>query len=130
MGINIALSIIFLRLFTRIGWAPHGGLALANSTATALEMLVLLYLMRRRLNGLEGRRVMKGGLQSAFAATLMALGLFAWIFTSSARPDWLVLLGGVAIGGVIYSALILGAGVPEARGLLYYLVRKGKAFIS
>jgi putative peptidoglycan lipid II flippase len=129
MGINILLSVTFLELFARVGWAPHGGLALANSTATTLEMIVLLHLMRRRLDGLEGRRVFKGAFQSAAAAALMALALFAWMGTSSARPDWQILLGGLAIGGGLYSALILGAGVPEARSLLNNLLRKGKAII-
>jgi putative peptidoglycan lipid II flippase len=130
MGINILLSITFLALFARIGWAPHGGLALANSTATALEMFALLYLMRRRLDGLEGERILKGGLQSAAAAALMALALFVWLGLSSASPHWLVLLGGLALGGGVYSAIILGAGVPEARSLLDHLLRKGRAFIS
>ncbi len=129
MGTNIILSVTFLALFARVGWAPHGGLALANSTATALEALVLLHLMRRRLDGMEGRRVLEGGLHSAGAATLMALGLFAWLATTQGRPDWLVLLGGLAIGSGIYSALIIGAGVPEARSLLNSLIRKGKAVI-
>ena len=35
----------------QIGWMPHGGLALANSLATALEMVGLWYFMRRRLAG-------------------------------------------------------------------------------
>jgi putative peptidoglycan lipid II flippase len=130
MGVNILLSIAFLALFAHVGWAPHGGLALANSTATALEMLVLLYLMGRRLDGLDGARVLKGSLQSATAAALMALVLFIWLGTSSARPDWFVLLGGLAIGSGVYSALILGAGVPEARSLLNFLLQKGRAFIS
>jgi putative peptidoglycan lipid II flippase len=130
MGINILLSVTFLAVFARVGWAPHGGLALANSTATALEMLVLLYLMRGRLNGLEGRKILKGSLQSTAATGLMALALFAWLDISSARPDWLVLLGGMLLGGGIYIALILTAGVPEARGLLYKIVKRGKAVIS
>jgi putative peptidoglycan lipid II flippase len=129
MGTNIILSVAFLALFARIGWAPHGGLALANSTATALEMFALLALMSRRLDGLQGRQILKGGLQSAAAAALMALALIAWITASSARPDWQVLLVGLALGVTIYSALILGAGVPEARSLLENLLRKGKAVI-
>src|SRR5690606_5217377 len=37
MGLNIALSLAFSAWFQRLGWQPHGGLALANSLATALE---------------------------------------------------------------------------------------------
>ena len=49
MGLNLGFSFLFSALFSRIGWMPHGGLALANSFATTLEMVLLLVLMRRRL---------------------------------------------------------------------------------
>jgi putative peptidoglycan lipid II flippase len=37
MGLNIVFSLIFIKVFEFIGWMPHGGLALANSFATALK---------------------------------------------------------------------------------------------
>jgi len=130
MGINILLSVIFLAFFARIGWAPHGGLALANSIATAIEMFVLLYLMSRRLRGLEGKRVLKGSLQSATATLLMALALYAWLTWAGGMPVWIVLIGGIGLGGGIYGLLILAIGVPEARSLINKLLRKGKAILS
>ena len=56
MGLNVGLSFLFVWLFSSIGWMPHGGLALANSTATALEMVGLLILIRKKLAGMEGAR--------------------------------------------------------------------------
>ncbi|MCK5429578.1 MAG: murein biosynthesis integral membrane protein MurJ, partial [Anaerolineales bacterium] len=64
MSLNVVFSYAFSALFFRIGWLPHGGLALANSLATALEMLGLLYLMRGRLNGIEGKSLLVGGFQA------------------------------------------------------------------
>ena len=58
MSLNVGLSYLFSFLFARAGWMPHGGLALANSLATFLEMGALLFFMRRRLIGIEGRRVL------------------------------------------------------------------------
>ncbi|MFO7624587.1 MAG: murein biosynthesis integral membrane protein MurJ [Anaerolineales bacterium] len=130
MGINILLSVTFLSLFSKFGWAPHGGLALANSVATTIEMFVLLHLMRRRLNGIEGRRVLQGGLQGATAALLMTLALLAWLTYTSKMPVWFTLMGGIGLGGGIYSALILAIGIPEARFLLTKLIRKGKTNLS
>ena len=46
---------------------PHGGLALANSLATALEAIVLFIVMRKRLNGIEGNHIMRGVIPSAIA---------------------------------------------------------------
>ncbi|HEX9386759.1 MAG TPA: murein biosynthesis integral membrane protein MurJ, partial [Anaerolineales bacterium] len=60
MGLNVVFSFAFARLFVQIGWMPHGGLALANSLATALEATALFIFMRRRLNGIEGGYVAGG----------------------------------------------------------------------
>src|SRR5512138_420982 len=67
MGLNVLFSFTFAWLFARAGWMPHGGLALANSLATALEASALFIFMRRRLNGIEGRNIARG-----FAACLLA----------------------------------------------------------
>lgn len=117
MSLNLILSITFAALFTRIGWAPHGGLALANSVATALEMAGLLMLMRRRLNGLEGREILRGVGQAGLAALLMSLALWAWLARTGDRTAWLVAGAGVVLGGGVYAGLIFVLGVREARGI-------------
>src|SRR5688572_22382342 len=53
MGLNVIFSFWFSSLFTQIGWFPLGGLALANSLATALEATALFVVMRKRLHGME-----------------------------------------------------------------------------
>jgi putative peptidoglycan lipid II flippase len=60
MGLNVVFSFAFARWFSQIGWMPHGGLALANSLATALEATALFIFMRRRLNGIEGHHIARG----------------------------------------------------------------------
>lgn len=102
MSLNVVFSFAFSALFTQIGWMPHGGLALANSLATTLEMAALLILMLRRLNGLNGAHIARGFAQSALAALGMSLVLVVWMQVASSYPVWLVALGGVAVGGVIY----------------------------
>ncbi len=113
MSLNVIFSLIFSYWFAQIGWLPHGGLALANSLATALEMLGLLYLMSRRLNGLQGRRVLSGLGQASLAGLLMAGGVWLWLAQTAGRSAWLVAGGGVAIGGLVYGLLVLVLGVPE-----------------
>ncbi len=118
MTLNILFSFLFSYLFNRIGWAPHGGLALANSLATALEMVGLLVLMRRRLNGLDGSLVASGVLQAGAATLAMCLALWAWTVKFPGLPVWLAAAGGVTVGGVVYAAAVMALGVQEARGLL------------
>jgi putative peptidoglycan lipid II flippase len=124
MSLNIVLSLGLASVFSRIGWAPHGGLALANSLATAIECLVLLLLIRRRLGGLGQEGIARGVVASLGATAAMTVALYAWVGAGAGWPVLWVGLGGVAGGGLIYwlTALLLGA--PEAREMPSLLVRK------
>jgi putative peptidoglycan lipid II flippase len=131
MSLNIVFSLLFSALFIRIGWAPHGGLALANSFATALEMVGLLVLMRRRLNGLDGAQVLSGWLQAGAASLAMCAALWAWNIKFPGLPTWLAAAGGVTVGGIVYGAMVLALGVQEVRSLVKELVlRLRKKFFA
>jgi putative peptidoglycan lipid II flippase len=97
------------------GWLPHGGLALANSTATGLEAAVLWWLMRRRLGGLEGRRLLLGAGQAGAAALAMAAGVWAWLALAGNAPAWIGAAGGILVGAGVYAGGALALGVGEAR---------------
>jgi putative peptidoglycan lipid II flippase len=94
---------------------PHGGLALANSFATALEAIVLFVLMRRRLNGIEGKSIADGAWRVTLSTLGMAIGLLVWIQLTGGMNRWLVVLGGVALGGVIYLLGVVLLKVPEIK---------------
>ncbi len=81
-------------------------------------MIALLYMMRGRLKGLEGRRVMLGFGQAAIATFVMTLVLVGWMNTTITQPVWLVVIGGVALGAAVYGVMVLAMGVTEARGML------------
>lgn len=116
MGLNVLLSIVFSALFARGGWMPHGGLALANSLATAVETGALFVLMRRRLGGMEGRRIGQGAAYAALgtAALCAAVIPYALRATSSASG----VIGAVALGGSVYFAVMWLLRVPELNTLL------------
>lgn len=118
MSLNLVFSVAFSGLFWRLGLPPHGGLALANSLATALEMVGLLVLMSRRLGGLERPRILQGLGQASLATLLMSLALLAWMGLSGNWPVWSVVTGGVLLGASGYALMILGTGVGEAQELL------------
>ena len=118
MSLNVVFSYAFSALFFRVGWLPHGGLALANSLATALEMLVLLYLMRRRLKGIEGRSLLQGGLQALGGTAVMFIGLWAWLRQTTNLPDWQVAVGGIIIGASLYALVMFALRVKEAHSVV------------
>jgi putative peptidoglycan lipid II flippase len=117
MSLNVVFSFVFSALFQRIGWMPHGGLALANSLATFLEMVGLLIFMRRRLDGLHGDRVLRGVGQSVIAALVMGLVLWIWLALTPGRSAWLVAGGGILVGGLAYGFCVWVMGVEEVRQL-------------
>jgi putative peptidoglycan lipid II flippase len=100
-------------VFTRLGLLPHGALALANTLATTLEMLALVWVVRGRLQGLALRRLWAGLWRTLAASALMAGALALWVTATAGRSPWLVGAGGVVLGGVVFgvSALVLRA--PE-----------------
>jgi putative peptidoglycan lipid II flippase len=115
MGLNIGLNYALAAGFTWLGWAPHGGLALANTVATTLEMIALAWLMRRRLGGLALTRVWPGIWRAALAAGVMGAGLLVWLSRTAGASPWLTGLGGVALGGVAFWLVAYSLRSPEAR---------------
>ncbi len=122
MTLNVIFSFVFSGWFTRLGWLPLGGLALANSSATALEMTTLFLIMRHRLNGLEGRSIGRGLLQAASGVLVMAAVLVLWLQRPSS--GLLVGLGGVALGGAVYLLMMWILRVPELNAVYQGLRRR------
>lgn len=113
MTLNIIFSISFSDLFIRTGWEPNGGLALANTLATTLEMFALMLLMSRRLKGINSRDLFQAGWQTAAATLVMLVGLWTWLQVTSDQPSWLVVLGGMLVGGTLFVLAGLGLRIRE-----------------
>jgi putative peptidoglycan lipid II flippase len=108
MGGNIVLSLVFAAWFARVGWMPHGGLALANSVATGLESIVLVILIRRKLNGLEGAYVWQGVGVSALGTTLMAAVVVGARGLLGGGSLVVELFGALGVGFAVYCGIDVG----------------------
>lgn len=113
MALNVILSLTLPAVFLSRGWMPHGGLAISNSIATFLEMLALLYLMRRRLGGLQETNLLSGLGQAALASAAMGVAIWFWMSRLAASPLWLFAAGGIALGLVVYALAAWVLKVPE-----------------
>jgi putative peptidoglycan lipid II flippase len=100
MGLNIGLSVLWVE---RLG---YGGLALANSCATTIEALALLWLLHRQLHGFEARRIAQALGRQALAALVMAGALWLWLAVAPAHL-WLRGGGGLLIGVGVYGGAAL-----------------------
>lgn len=124
MTLNVLLSFAFSAWFRQLGWMPHGGLALANSLATALEALALFVLIRRPLGGVQGRTLLDGLIRFGLAGAGMSAALLAWNQFSVGLNPWLVGLGGVALGGLVYGLGLVLLRVSEVKMLLRLVRRR------
>ncbi|MCB0188388.1 MAG: oligosaccharide flippase family protein, partial [Caldilineaceae bacterium] len=124
MALNVSLS------FLLVGTLLHGGLALANSVATTLEMLLLLGLLNRRMGGLQvaalGKSVVRNGLAAGVMALVVWLGV-RWLQgltgVDATLGVWLTALGGMALAAVSYGVAALLLQSAEARWLLQLVVQ-------
>ena len=107
---NLLLSILFSAVFSNLGWMPHGGLALANSTATAVESIILLILMKKKLNGINGKKIAETVIKSISAS--VGMGAAIWLVERLMDP--------YGSGQTVVIAIITGL---IAYGLLLVLLR-------
>jgi putative peptidoglycan lipid II flippase len=109
MGLNVVLSLFLIRPLA------HGGLALANTIATTLELLGMLILIRRRLGGIEGRRLARASARMALAAALMGTVLGRALFLSGEMDAVIQTGGGILLGLAVYFGSLLAMGASEIR---------------
>jgi putative peptidoglycan lipid II flippase len=115
MSLNILFSLLFSDWFRRMGLMPHGGLALANSLATALEMIALLVLMARRLGGLQGSSILKAAAAAVTASVVMGAAVWLWLWLNPALSSALLAAGGIVLGGLAYAGLLVALRISEVR---------------
>lgn len=108
VGLNIALSLVLFKPLAQ------GGLALANSLATMMEMLALLYWLRPRLGGMDGGTIARSVAKMVLGAVVMGVAIQVWLALSVGQNEWLVILGGMALGAVAYLATMVVLQSPEA----------------
>jgi putative peptidoglycan lipid II flippase len=110
----------------------HGGLALATSLASVLNLLLLVAALHRKLGGLNWRAIVRCLVRSLLSAGLMApgvLGISRLMIPGGAQPGWGLALGlaaSMAAGVAIYLSASLVLGSPEVRSLLTALRGSGR----
>ncbi len=126
MLLNVALSVLLVRVFEGVAWMPHGALALANTIATTLEMIVLLVLLRPKMDGIGLPSLLKGAAQTSVAT--LAMGAVLW-----AMNTWLVLpderlygLIGMGVGALVFVIAVVVLRIPEGQQLIGMVRRRIK----
>lgn len=107
-------------VFPQLGWQPLGGLALGFSLSNFVEVGTLLWLLRRKMGGLNGRSLLDGMWRMGLASLLMAGTIWlslAWL--ESSQAIWQISLGGL-IGGIVYGLACWAFQVSEVQQFWRY----------
>lgn len=119
IAVNIALGVILMKPLA------HGGLALATSLASMLNLTLLLTALRLRLGRLGLSAVAKSAGRSLLASVVMAMavwGLSGVLLQSAGRIVGVAAL--VAIGAGVYALLTTLMKCPESHAILRMAARK------
>lgn len=112
--VMVALSPWLIQsIFPALGWHPLGGLALGFSLSNFVEVGVLLWLLRHKMRGVNGRSLVSGLWRMGVSGLLMmgSMGLLLrWLADSGAF--WQALLGGLG-GGLVYLLACWGLQLAE-----------------
>jgi len=97
-----ATAVLYIGLGVALmGGMGHGGLALANSLAITVELLMLLFLLRRRLHGVEGWRTLRATGRVLLASALMGVAVLLVLRWTNGNIVYQAMLG-AAIGVITY----------------------------
>ena len=100
-------------VFPALAWHPLGGLALGFSLSNFVEVGILLWLLRRKMGGMNGRFLLDGLWRMLIASLLMAGVIWlvlTWFEQSGAL--WQAVCGSLA-GGIVYLLASAGLRITE-----------------
>ncbi len=139
----VAIGAMLVSVMTSLalrGPLGHAGLALGNSIGVSVEVLVLLLIARRRLNGLDERRIALAlarfvagsiamavsiaGLQSVFGVWSLPDGLPIGAALRPAIEIGVPLIAAGAVGLLVYVAAASALGSEEVRALPRVILKR------
>lgn len=100
-----ALSLWFRDvMFPARGLLPLAGLAFGYSVSNIIEMGLLLFLLRRKMGGVNGRELLDGVVRMGAAAVPMALVIWGVMALAGPGAVWAQAIAGTLAGGAVYLA--------------------------
>jgi putative peptidoglycan lipid II flippase len=116
LGVNLAVGVLLLRPLA------HGAIALANSLGACLQVVILLFVARRRLGSIEGRALGASLARTVIASAVMAAAVLG--FRALAPSTSLVVggVGGLLVGAVSFVVAAVLLRSEEIRALPRLLV--------
>jgi putative peptidoglycan lipid II flippase len=118
--LNLVLSLAL------IGVMQIAGLALANTIAILIEMILLIFVLRRRLHGLGDRRLIMTTLKTIAASIAMSIGVIVFLNLTASTGVIIRGLGSMIIGAGIFTITAWLLRVEELRLMSSLVLRRVK----
>lgn len=117
------LSVWLMNVFEQQGWLSLGGVALAFSISNFIEVGVLMWLLRRKMHGLNGRYLLDGLMRISAAGIVMAVIMQICVNLTAQN---IFLQTGIAtiVGGTIYFIATFLLQVPEVQQIIIFVRRR------
>jgi putative peptidoglycan lipid II flippase len=124
LAVNVALNLILM-------WPMKlGGLALATSISAALNFFLLFFALRRRIGGLDGRRLIDTFARGLLASIAAASAAFAMVHLfgidriGSASARVALLFGGIGVAIVVFILAAVLFKIKEMEELFVWISKK------
>jgi putative peptidoglycan lipid II flippase len=138
--VHVGTGLTMMRVLSNVGVTPenpnglaHVGVTLATSTVALVNFLVLMYLMRRKIQRIEGRSIFTSFLKITVASAIMsAVSYFSYIFLAGALGTngllnrLIEVFIPIALGGSVFVIAAKLLNVPELNQAFNAFARKLK----
>jgi putative peptidoglycan lipid II flippase len=122
--LNVVFSLVLMKPLL------HGGLALATTLSALANMLLLLWLLRRKIGPFGGRGILSSGIKSLAASIPMVVVVYYacqwtdWSLAGHKLSKLCVLGGAIGSGVLVYAVLARVLRSNEALEMISILMRK------
>ncbi|MDO8303159.1 MAG: lipid II flippase MurJ, partial [Sedimentisphaerales bacterium] len=116
LKISCILSVVNLLLLLALVWIPGmgpGALGLSTTITFSINAAILIYLLRKRLGLLGGRKIALSVARTAIACTVMAAVVYTLRWYMRDMNNWLLLGVCVTVGAAVFIGVVWLLGAPE-----------------
>ena len=122
LRVSCALVVVNLLMLVTMVWIPWlgaGAFGLSTAITFAINAVVLVFLLRKRLGLFGGRKILASVIRSVIAAAVMSAVIYLLLWLMKDTRNWIIVLTCVPAGAVVFvgTVWLLGAvEISEFRG--------------
>ena len=122
LRVSCALVVVNLLMVATMVWIPWlgaGAFGLSTTITFAINAVVLVYLLRKRLGLFGGRKILASVIRGIIASAVMSAVIYLLLWLMKDMRNWIVVVACVPAGAVVFvgTAWLLGSPeIAELRG--------------